>query len=147
MAAAQNYKNHQRWDPAWHFFLAPVLLLNVVAIGIWTWRHRAQHWHIGLWAVLVSIALVVMAALIRSYALKNQDRIILLEERLRYAMLLTPELAAQASVQLSRQQIIALRFAGDDELPSMLDRTLREDLDPEAIKKSVSNWRADSPRI
>ena len=75
-----------------------------------------------------------------------QDRVIRLEENLRYQRLLPPELLA-ATQSLTLGQIIALRFASDAELPALVQRTLSENLEPKAIKQSITNWRADNLRV
>jgi hypothetical protein len=84
----------------------------------------------------------MLAGVARSSALRVQDRIIRLEEQLRYQRLLTAELLA-ASGALTIKQIIALRFASDAELPALMQRTLSEHLEPKAIKQAVTNWRPD----
>ena len=85
MSQPQSYKNHARFDPMFHFFVLPFLLLNVIASIVWYVRHRPTHIHSGPWIILLSIALFMLAGLARGYALKAQDRVIRLEERLRIA--------------------------------------------------------------
>ena len=105
----QSYENHTRWHAPFHFFLAPVLLTNVIVAVIQLVRDP------GLdrgWWLVVSIALVVLAALVRINPLRVQDRVIRLEESLRYYQVLPEELAARAA-SLNIGQTIALRFAPD----------------------------------
>lgn len=146
MPAPQNYKNHARFDPLFHFFLAPVSILNVVLLFIWHLRHRWFHPHLFMWAIFMSIVFMLAVTKIRLYALRNQDRIIRLEERLRYERLLPTDLLGR-SADLSLPQIIALRFASDAELPELMKRTLTEGLVPKTIKQAIQSWRPDYDRI
>ena len=146
MSATQSYKSHIRWDPAIHFFVFPVLLLNVFAACWWYHRHFYQHVHSGLWLVLVSVALFMLAGKARGYAIQNQDRIIRLEERLRLAALVTPSELIELE-SLTTDQLIALRFASNPELPELARRAIREKLTRSQIKASIVSWRADNDRV
>ena len=146
MPEPQNYSNHARFHPPFHFFLLPVFLLNLgVTIAVLI-RHWPHHLWLHFWLVVMALALFVLAGLTRGNALRVQDRVIRLEESLRYQRLLSPDLAAAAQ-SLSIQQIIALRFASDAELPTLLQRTLTENLTPKAIKQSITHWRPDNLRV
>lgn len=133
-----------------HFFVVPILLVNLIAcivitVGIALYREGRM---LGLhnWLVVLSLALVVLAVNSRLKDLKVQDRVIRLEERLRYAALLSPaDLAASAALTIP--QIVALRFASDAELPALLARTLAEKLEPKQIKQDIVSWRADDHRV
>ena len=116
----QTYQNHVRWHKPFHFFLMPVMLINF----IWSVVELILYpgWDQGRWMV-VSFALVVMAFLVRVNALRAQDRVIRLEEQLRYQRVLPADLAQRASA-LPVWQIIALRFASDAELPEIVRATL-----------------------
>jgi hypothetical protein len=94
----------------------------------------------------MAVALFLIAGLARDNPLRLQDRMIRLEENLRYQRLLTPALLAQTQ-SLTLRQILALRFASDAELPALLQRTLSENLTPKTIKQSITNWRADNLRV
>lgn len=146
MAAEQSFKNHTRWDPAFHFFIAPVLLLNIVAVSVWYAHHHWQHYHSGPWAILVSVVLLTLAIKCRNYSLKVQDRVIRLEERVRLAQLCSSEeMAELESLQL--KQYVALRFASNPELPELARRAVRENLDQKAIKAAIKAWRPDHDRV
>jgi hypothetical protein len=146
MTTPQTYKNHHRFHPPFHFFVAPILLLNVLVSIAVLIHHWPKHWLLLIWAVVISLALFFLVGFARDYALKVQDRVIRLEENLRYQRLLTPELIAAAQ-SLTIKQIIALRFASDAELPALVQRTLSENLEPKTIKQSITNWRADNLRV
>ncbi|HEY0162860.1 MAG TPA: DUF6526 family protein [Edaphobacter sp.] len=146
MPAPQNLRNHSRVDPAIHFFVVPVLLINVV-VAIW---QAVVHWNnlraFCLWWIVVAIALVIVAAKTRMNALKVQDRIIRLEEHLRLATLLPAEQKVHIP-ELTTPQLIALRFASDEELPALVHKTLTRNLEPKQIKESITHWRADHERV
>lgn len=146
MPEPQNYKNHTRLDPPWHFFIAPVLLLNVIVTIYATVHYWPRFRGIFLWWDLISIVLLFAVGRARVHSLTAQDRIIRLEEKLRFHALLPPDLLAR-SHSLSIQQIIALRFASDDELPGLVRRTLDENLTPKQIKQAINNWRPDYLRV
>jgi hypothetical protein len=145
-AEPQNYKNHARLDPLYHFVLGPILLLNLgfsiyVTIHFWP-----EHRHLHPWWIVMSFALLILATKTRTYALKVQDRVIRLEERLRLAAILPPTDHALIS-KLTPAQLVALRFASDEELAALTHRTLAEGLEPKAIKQSIAHWRADTFRV
>ena len=90
-------------------------------------------------------AVIVLLLISREYTTRLQDRIIKLEMRVRGAQLLSPPQQA-ALLRLSRKQIVALRFASDDELPVLLERAEREHLTPDQIKRAIKSWVADLDR-
>jgi hypothetical protein len=146
MPTPQNYKNHHRFNPPFHFFVAPLSILNLIVAIVVLVRHWPLHWALLIWLVVMAVAFVVLVTLTRVYSLRVQDRVIRLEENLRYQRLLPPDLVAAAQ-SLTIKQIIALRFASDAELPSLLQRTLTENLPPKTIKQSITNWRGDYLRV
>ena len=146
MPEPQNYKNHVRWDPIWHFFIAPMLLINIIFAIYATIHHWPMHKGLHLWWIAMSIVFFVMAGISRGAAIKAQDRIIRLEERLRLAALLPPSERGRID-QFTTSQLIALRFASDDELPALARKTLDQNLDRKTIKQSIVNWRPDNERV
>jgi hypothetical protein len=94
----------------------------------------------------MSVVFFVMAVRSRDRAIVVQDRIIQLEERLRLHALLPAEDRAHIN-ELSIKQLVALRFASDDELPALAHRALTQNLEPKAIKQSIVNWRSDYHRV
>ena len=146
MAQPQSFKNHARFDPPFHFFIAPVLLLNVI-FTIWVAIHTwPQHIVVHLWVVLISIVLFVMAGIFRGYALKNQDRLIRLEEQLRLADLIDEDQLALIDA-LTVDQYIGLRFASDAEVAALAQRAVTENLTRKQIKEAITTWRPDNHRI
>jgi hypothetical protein len=95
---------------------------------------------------LLALAATVAAPLIRINALKAQDRVIRLEERMRLASILNEPLKSRI-VELTEPQLIALRFCSDAELPGLVDKSLNNRLSPADIKKSIVNWRPDTFRV
>ena len=146
MAAQQSAASHAALDPITHFILAPILVITfglAVFSAIHTWpRHAGTH----LWWIVLAVALLLLNIKTRSYALKLQDRIIRLEERIRLTALLPPSELALAQA-LTTRQLIALRFASDAELAALVARTLAENLEPKQIKQSIATWRSDHARV
>lgn len=141
--ATQNYKNHTRLDPAFHFFLLPVAAINVIG-AIWNlWQYPGL---VGGWRVILAIAGAVAVVKIRTYALKAQDRVIRLEERMRMAQLLPAPQRGRIG-ELTEPQLIALRFAGDAEIPSLVEKTLASNMRARDIKQAIVNWRPDYFRV
>ena len=146
MPTPQNLKNHTRVNPPFHFFILPMLLLNLIFSIYVTIHHWPEHRVLFLWWIVMSIVLFMVAGVSRSQTLRAQDRIIRLEERLRLHALLPAEDRAHIN-ELSIKQLVALRFASDDELPALAHRALTQNLEPKAIKESIVSWRGDYHRV
>jgi len=143
MAETQNFKNHAMFDPPFHFFLAPVGLILLFLSIVDVVRHPS--WMTGL-QVLVILWLFILVFKTRVYALKVQDRVIRLEERLRLAALLPASLQPRIG-ELSVDQLIGLRFASDAELPGLVEKALGGNWNRKQIKEAVQNWRPDNWRV
>jgi hypothetical protein len=139
----QTLANHAKFDPAFHFFLIPILVANVIVVAIQLYHFPGK---LGTWLLLVSLALLVMGGRMRGYATQLQDRIIRVEEHLRLTAIL-PESLRMRIGELTDAQLIALRFASDAETPALVQRTLDEQLSRADIKKAVQNWRPDYSRV
>ena len=140
----QTFANHTRWDPPFHFFILPVMLINFIWSVVQFFM--TPGWDSGRW-VVVSLALAMLTVFVRINPLRAQNRIIRLEEQLRYQRLLAPTLAAQACA-LTPGQIIALRFAADDELEELVNAVIGGKLGKSVdIKRSIKTWRADTYRV
>ena len=120
--AEQSYKSHTRWLPAFHFFAVPVLLLNTIN----ELRHLvANPSRSTAWTAVVAAALLTVAFLARTQALQAQNRVIRLEMRLRLQQLLAADLMSRFN-ELTVPQLVALRFASDDELPALVSTVLKD---------------------
>jgi hypothetical protein len=139
----QNLKNHGRLDPPYHMVLAAILAVNfIVAIAF-----LVNHFNIyASWLLILSIAAFIPVLKIRSYPLKVQDRVIRLEERLRLQALAPAEWHAQI-YRLTEDQLIGLRFAGDDEVVELAKQALEHNLDRKQIKERIKSWRPDTFRV
>ncbi len=144
MAETQNFQNHARWYPLVHFVIAPLLFINFF------WQifrlYQEPSWDRAE-SAMMAIVFLMLSVAARFQALKAQDRVIRLEERLRYKELLSPDLADQA-LALRTGQMLALRFASDAELPELVRRTLNGEFKSnKEIKQAVKNWRGDYLRV
>jgi len=138
----QSFKNHTRLDPLFHQFLGPLSFILLIAAVTSFVRN------VGLmtaFQVVAAIWAVVVTFKIRLYALKVQDRIIRLEERLRMHELFSEPLKSRIG-EFTESQLIALRFASDAELPTLAEKAL-EGLDQKQIKASIKTWRPDYFRV
>src|SRR5262245_35228504 len=152
MREPQNLANHTKIVPTFHYFLLPVLFINLLGASYWVYataRHARGPFPL-FYAILnlfLAIALLILAFLARLFALGVQDRVIRLEERLRYQQLLPEDLKGRID-EFTTNQLVALRFASDSELPVLARRVLAERMmERKAIKQMIQNWRADYQRI
>ena len=142
--AEQNYQNHRQFVPMFHYFLAPLILLTLIAAVANFARHIGDghgRTQIGL-TLILSFCLFLTAFFGRTFALRAQDRAVRAEENLRHYVL-TGKLLDQ---RLKMSQIIALRFASDAEFPALAQKAAESGLSNDDIKKSVKNWRPDQDR-
>jgi uncharacterized membrane protein YciS (DUF1049 family) len=144
MAEQQNYSNHVKFFPPFHFFAVPILLANL----IWSF-FRVRHDNFSAYSifqVLVAAALVVTLVIARVMALKVQDRVIRVEEQLRYQRLLPADLQARAN-EFTVNQFVSLRFASDAELPALARKVLDEKIkERKVIKQLIKMWKPDNLR-
>jgi len=141
--APQNLKNHARFDPLFHFFLAPVLLANLIVAIV----HLVRHPHFfPAWLAVLSLAAFIALFKVRMYPMKVQDRVIRLEERMRLQALAPTEWHTQI-YHLTEDQLIGLRFAADDEVVELAKHALEHNLNRKQIKERIRSWRADNWRV
>ncbi len=144
MAAEQTYKTHRQYVPLFHFFAEPVLVLNVIAQLLYFNKYRTLS---KAWMVVVAIALAVFVFFARYMVARVQDRVIRLEERMRLASLLPADLHGRIN-DLTTRQLVALRFASDEELLGLAQRCFNGELiGGEQIKKEIKTWRPDYARV
>lgn len=142
--ATQTYQNHVRRVPGF-LALGYVLLLTFIGACVNLYKSLDDHQRLYSSALIIVLTLCVFAAayFARVFALKAQDRAIRSEENLRHFILTGKPFDSR----LTLQQIIALRFAGDDELPALAKRAAEQGTPPAEIKKAVKYWRADFDRV
>jgi hypothetical protein len=136
----QTYENHARFVVAYHGIAFGILVLNF----IWSIYRVATSFGIeSLMGLLLCVALLLVFFYARLFALTVQDRVIRLEMRLRLAGVLPPDLRSEID-RFTVDQLVAMRFASDEEMPALARRVLADNLtDRKAIKKLVKNWQAD----
>lgn len=140
----QSLANHAKIDPPFHLVLLPTLVLIIIL----TITNVVRHYHsLSAWIlVLLMLAVVNVSFRTRLYALRVQDRVIRLEERLRLSGLLQEPLRSRIG-ELTESQLIAIRFACDAEAPGLVQKALAENLKNADIKKAIVTWRPDYFRI
>ncbi|TBO40001.1 DUF6526 family protein [Pedobacter kyonggii] len=137
---SQHYGNHKRFYPPFHFFTIPLAILG---LGFAIYSCIAIPTIITGLLVLAFFLIAIIAVMARMFALKAQDRAARAEEKLRYYILTGKALPSE----LRMGQIMALRFAGDEEFIALVDKTVVDKLSPDEIKKTIKNWRGDYHRI
>lgn len=141
--AEQNYKNHSRLVPLYHY-VAGLLVILGLGGSIVNFIKADAHTHYSAALILVAfLVLVILFWYARAFALRAQDRAIRAEENFRHFILTGKPL----DKQLRMGQIIALRFASDEEFPALAKKALAESMPAKAIKQAVQNWKADHHRV
>lgn len=138
----QSFQNHTRLDPLFHQFLGPLSFILLIASVVNLVRNAG--WS-SAFQVLAAVWAVIATFKIRLYALKVQDRVIRLEERLRMRELFSEPLKSRIG-EFTEGQLVALRFAPDSELPALAEKTL-QGLNQKQIKAAIKTWRADYFRV
>ena len=142
----QNYQNHTRYFPFHHFIITPMTLIflgwTVARMDFSTTETTST----SIYMLLGASILILLPQLARIYALTTQNRIILMEMSLRYFHL-TGSAFYEKEKQLKLGQIIALRFAEDEELLPLMEKAIKEKLSPKEIKLQIKNWKGDYRRV
>ncbi len=139
----QNFKNHSRMVPGYHYVTGLAIFALIGGSINYLLKSTPENKYLAALLVLTSLILFMLYAYTRIFPLKAQDRAIRAEENLRYYALagkLFPN-------TLSISQIIALRFAPDEELLALVDRAATESLSAKEIKQAIKNWKADYYRV
>ncbi|MFC4210813.1 DUF6526 family protein [Pedobacter lithocola] len=126
-----------------HFFIFFTIPVNVVGLGLAIYAYVNVPTVITGLIALAFFLITIVAVMARMFALKAQDRAARAEEKLRYFILSGKSLPAD----LRLSQILALRFASDEEFLALADKAIEEKLSADDIKKSIKNWRGDYHRI
>lgn len=141
--STQNYKTHKRLLAGYHGFTA-VAIMALIAGSIFNIKHSVvENIYSASLLLLMSVVLLFLWFYSRSFALKAQDRAIRAEERLRYYLLTQKSM----SNKLNIRQIIALRFASDEEFVALAERAEKENLSAKDIKMTIKNWKPDTYRV
>jgi len=139
----QQYNNHQRYVPAYHF----IALFGSLILMIGSIVNLIKSSHEGLYSASLimfgSIILLLTTFYARVFSLRAQDRTIRAEENFRHYLLTKEPLPHELSIR----QIIGLRFASDEELPALAKKAIKEKMTEKDIKKAIKNWRADYYRV
>jgi len=139
----QNFSNHARMHPLFHYITAPLVFLGLIGSLVNLAKSDASSHYSAALLVIVFLILLFIGAMVRTYALKAQDRAIRAEESLRHFVLTGKPLDSR----LRTGQIVALRFASDAEFPALAQKAAEEGLSSKEIKQSIQNWRADYYRV
>jgi hypothetical protein len=141
--SSQNYANHRRIFPLFHFFAFPIVSLNILVLLITLLRHPALG---DVWPLVFAIGVAAGFLACRASILTVQDRLIGLEMRLRLTAVLQPELSMRIP-ELRLRHLVGLRFAGDAELPLLVKRCLDGELrTADQVKREIREWRPDFVR-
>lgn len=138
-------KSFMRFDWPYHFVTMPLALIIFVWSGIYVVQVLRDDGALTVPLLLFGLSLCLLFAItrIRIYATKNQDRVVRVEEQFRYFRLTGDVL----NPELELAQIIALRYAGDEEFPALCQRAVKEKLSPADIRSAIKNWREDTMRV
>lgn len=140
---SQNFKNHGRYIPLWHFIVPLILLALLIGSIVNLVSASEETFYSAALLVVIAAILPVFWGYTRYFALRAQDRAIRAEENLRHYILTGKPL----NKELRIGQIIALRFASDEEFPVLAKKALEEKMGQKRIKASISSWKADHHRV
>jgi hypothetical protein len=138
----QSFKSHSRYILQWHFLTGGAVIAVFIASIINLINSSKENLYSASLLMAIALILVSFFWYSRSFALRAQDRVIRAEENFRHFILTGKPLDKQVSMQ----QIIALRFASDDEFATLVQRAIAEKLESRQIKEAIKNWRADLHR-
>jgi tellurite resistance protein TehA-like permease len=139
----QNYKNHTRFVPMYHFITGTLLLSLVIGSFMNLYNSSDDNLYSASLICLMSLILVSIFLFARLFALKAQDRAIRAEENFRHFILTNRTLDSR----LTMSQMVALRFASDEEFPQLAQKAADQKMTSADIKKAIKNWRGDYYRV
>jgi hypothetical protein len=140
---AQNFKNHRRLVPGFHFVTGGLMFLLLIGSIVNLVVSSHENIYSASLIVLSAVILIILALYARAFALKAQDRAIKVEEKFRYYLLTGTPL----SEGLRMRQIIGLRFASDEEFPALVEKAIGGKMSKNEIKKNIKNWKPDYYRV
>ncbi len=135
----QNYSNHRRFVPLYHFFVMLGIIILLIGSVVNLLNSSPENKYSASLLVLGSFLLLFVSFYARAFALKAQDRAIFADERFRYYLLTNKTLPEKLTVR----QVVGLRFASDEEFPALANKAAEENMSEDDIKKSISNWKGD----
>jgi hypothetical protein len=143
--STQNYSNHIRLVPGFHYLLATLLFLTLIGSLINLFMAHGDHvrFHTALLVVVLTVCGGMFFYYTRTFSLKAQDRAIRAEENLRHFALTGKLLDARLTIK----QIVALRFAPDDEFVDLAKKAADSNMPAADIKRAIKNWKADDYRV
>ena len=141
----QNLQNHRRLTVWYHgvLFLLTIASLVYATIAFVQYLMHNGNGVVAIALLLMSLTLAVSYVIIRHFAVTLQDRVIRAEENMRHFVLTGRTL----NPALTIGQVVALRFASDEEFPGLAEEAAREQLSSTAIKAKIAVWRADHHRV
>lgn len=139
----QNFKNHTKYVPGWHGFTLFLIISLLLASLVNIFQDASNHWYTGTLFIVIALVLIFIFWYARVFALKAQDRAIRAEENLRHFIMSGRPLPSM----LRLRQIIALRFASDNEFIELAQRAADEMLTPRQIKQAIKQWKPDFNRV
>jgi hypothetical protein len=140
----QDYSNHRRFVPIYHYVLAGLLLAVLLgSIVNLVGSLGTENLYSASLILALSVALLILGLLTRTFPLKAQDRAIRAEENLRHFVLTGQPI----DPRITMRQVIGLRFAGDSEFVALAARAIADNMSEEDIKKAIQDWRADDERL
>lgn len=141
---SQNYSNHRRLVPIYHYILAALLLVVLIgSIVNLVGSLGTENLYSASLILALSVAVLILGYLARTFPLKAQDRTIRVEENLRH-FVLTGKLIEP---RITMRQVVGLRFAGDSEFVALAARAIADNMSEDDIKKAIQDWRADDERV
>ena len=139
----QNYKNHSRFVPGYHYLAFALAFLLFVGSIVNLVKSSSENLYSASLIVVVTVLLIIIGYYTRVFALKAQDRTIRSEENFRHYLLTGKPM----NPNLKMRQIIGLRFASDDEFVELVNKAVDENISEKDIKKSIKNWKSDNYRV
>ncbi|WP_028562409.1 DUF6526 family protein [Paenibacillus pinihumi] len=140
-SAPQSYVNHRKFSPLYHFALAPLSIILLIASVVYLVKEAFSF--LSVLIAVLTLCIILLGMVVRQFATRLQDRIIYQEESQRHLRLTGKPL----DERIRLKQVIALRFATDDAFPSLCQQAAEEGLEPARIKQSITKWRPDYLRV